>query len=379
MDFDLPKEIELVRKTVRQFAEQRVAPLVEDMEETHAFPSKLIKEMGDIGVLGLVIPREYGGSGLGFLARTVAIEEISRVSAAVGLSLQVHHMEAAALLEFGDEAQKAKYLPALARGDFLGACAITEPTGGSDLLGMRSEASAKGGGYVVEGRKCFITNSHLCKAPVFVAKTGEGPKGLSAFIVEEGTAGFAPGREERKFGLLGANTGELVFKNCYIPRTSLVGSEGDGMKIALKVISEVGRAGMAAVALGIIQASYEAAVCFANGRVLYGKPIAQLQGIQWPTADIFARLESTRLLCYRASWLKDSGRDCATETTLAKGYATDAAVAAARAAMEIHGGAGTMMEYPVQRCLRDALVCLSAGGTADIGKVVISRAAFSCK
>lgn len=377
MDFDLPKDVALVGRTVRQFAETTIAPLVAEMEASQRFPSELVRQMGEIGILGLVIPPKYGGSGLGYLARTVAIEEVSRVSAAVGLALQVHHMGAATLVEFGTEAQKRKYLPPLARGDYLGTCAITEPTGGSDLLSMATTAEPSVGGYVLNGRKCFITNSHLSQAPIFVAKTGDGPKGLSAFVVDAGTAGFTPGRDEHKLGLWGANTGELIFKNCQLPQQNMIGNEGEGMTIALKIISEVGRAGMAAIALGIIQASYDEAVKFAKERKLYGRPIAQLQAIQWHVADIYAQLAASRLLCYRASWLKDAGRDCAIETTLGKTYTTDAAVSCARKALEIHGGCGSMMEYPVQRLFRDAMVCVSAGGTTEIGKLVMARAALA--
>lgn len=377
MNFDLPKEIALVRKTVREFAEKRVAPLVAQMEETQAFPVQLIREMGDLGILGLITPAEYGGSGMGYLARTVAIEEISRVSAAVGLTLQVHHMGVAGLVEFGSPKQKEKYLPPLSRGDYLGVCAITEPSGGSDLLGMCTTAKSGSDGYHVQGRKCFITNSHLGKAPLFIAKTGEGPKGLSAFIAEEGMAGFSTGREEHKMGFWGANTGELIFNCCQLPRENLLGGEGDGMKIALKVISEVGRSGMAAIALGILQASLEEAVRFAKERRLYGKPISQLQAIQWHIADISAQLECSRLLCYRASWLKDEGRDCAVETTMAKAYASEAAAQCAKKAMEVHGGCGTMMEYAAQRLVRDAMVCISSGGTSEIGKLIVARAALA--
>ncbi len=377
MDFDLPKEVKLVRRTVREFAETTVAPLVEQMEETGEFPASLIRSLGDLGVLGLVTAPEYGGSKLGYLARTVAVEEMSRVSAAVGISLQVHHMGTAAIGEFGSDRQKEKYLPGLCRGDSLGTCAITEPTGGSDLLGMASTARPTPEGYVLNGRKCFITNCHLRDAIVTVAKTGEGPKGITAFVVEKGTPGLCAGRHERKMGLRGSDTGELIFKDCHVPRENVVGNEGDGMTVALKTISEVGRAGMAATALGILQACYDEAVKFAKDRTLYGRPIAQLQAIQWQVADILADLEASRLLCYQAAWLKDAGRDCGTETTLAKTYVTEAAVRAAKKAVEIHGGCGTMLEYAVQRYFRDAMVCISAGGTSEIGKLVISRAALA--
>ncbi len=377
MDFELPKDAKLVRRTVREFADSVVAPLVEDMEQTGEFPPQLVRQMGDLGVLGLVTAPEHGGSNLGYLARTVAVEEISRVSAAAGLSLQVHHMGTAAIGEFGSERQKAKYLPALCRGESLGTCAITEPTGGSDLLGMTSTARPAADGYMLNGRKCFITNCHLSDAVVTVAKTGEGPKGLTAFVLEKGTAGFCAGRHERKMGLRGSDTGEIIFKDCAVSREQVIGNEGDGMTIALKTISEVGRAGMAATALGILQACYDEAIKFAKERSLYGRPIAQLQAIQWQVADIYADLEASRLLCYRAAWLKDTGRDCAIETTLAKTYVTEAAVRAAKKAVEIHGGCGTMLEYPVQRYFRDAMVCISAGGTSEIGKLVMSRAALA--
>ncbi len=377
MDFDLPKEAKLIQRTVREFAEQVVAPLVPHMEETDEFPAPLIRQMGDLGLLGLVTPTEYGGSNMGYLARMIAVEEISRVSAATGICLQVHHMQVGALTEFGSEAQKAKYLPPLSRGDSLGTCAITEPTGGSDLLGMTCSAKTVPDGYLLTGRKCFITNSHQSDAPLVIAKTGEGPKGISAFLIDKGASGFASGRHERKMGLKGSDTGEIILKDCKVPRENLVGNEGDGMTIALKTISEVGRPGMAAVALGILQACYDEATKFAKERTLYGRSIAQLQAIQWGVAEIYMQLEASRLLSYRAAWLKDKGRDSSLEATMAKTFVTEAAVHAAKKAIEIHGGCGTMNEYPVQRLFRDAMVCISAGGTTEIGKLVVSRAALN--
>ena len=377
MNFDFPNDVKIVKRSAREFAEQVVAPLVDGMEKTGEFPPKLIKEMGKIGLLGVIAPEKYGGSNLGYLARTIAIQEISRISAALGICIQVHHMEIAALLDWGSEKQKKKYIPPLARGDCLGVCAVTEPTGGSDILGLVTTATPDAKGYVLNGRKCYITNSHFADAPVIFAKTGEGPRGLSAFIVEKGTKGFSPGRHEDKMGLRGANTGELFFKDCLIPKENLVGDEGGGLKVALKTISETGRPGMAAIALGIIEASYEEAVRFAKERNLYGRPISNLQAIQTHIADIYSDLETSKLLCYRASWLKDNDRDCSVEMTLAKVYTTEAAVRASKKALEIHGGAGTMAEYPVQRLFRDAMVTISAGGTTEIGKIVISRAALS--
>lgn len=377
MDFDLPKEAKLIRRTVREFAEEVISPLVSQMEETDEFPEPLIRQMGELGLLGLVTPVDYGGSGMGYLARMIAVEEVSRVSAAVGICLQVHHMEVGALSEYGTPQQKAKYLPDLSRGDYFGTCAITEPTGGSDLLGMTSTAKPVQGGYLLTGRKCFITNCHLSGAPLVVAKTGEGPKGISAFVIDKDSEGFAAGRHEHKMGLKGSDTGEIILRNCRIPRENLVGNEGDGMTIALKTISEVGRPGMAAVALGILQACHDEAVKFAKERTLYGRSIAQLQAIQWSIAEISIQLEASRLLSYRAAWLKDQGRDSSLDATMAKTFVTEAAVLGAKKAIEIHGGCGTMNEYPVQRLFRDAMVCISAGGTAEIGKIVVSRAALN--
>jgi alkylation response protein AidB-like acyl-CoA dehydrogenase len=377
MDFDFSNPVRIVQRTARDFARQTVAPLVPAMEESGRFPKSLIKQLAEVGLLGLVTPRRYGGSELGFLARTVAVAEISKVSAAVGISLQVHHMQAAAVNDWGSKAQKEKLLPRLCRGESLGTCAVTEPTGGSDLLGMASSAARARGGYLLNGSKCYITNAHLCASPLVIAKTGEGSRGLSAFIVERGTPGFTLGREERKMGLRGADTGEFFFKNCRVPQASLVGDEGEGMKVALKTIGEVGRPGMAAVSLGILEAAFEEAVKFAKSRTLYGKPIAGLQAIQWSVAEIMTDLETSRLVCYRASWLKDRGRDCAAHMTMAKVYATEAALRASRKALEIHGGCGAMLDYPVQRYFRDAMVCISAGGTTEVGKVVLSRAALN--
>ena len=257
MDFDLPREVRVIRRTVREFAESVVAPLVPEMEETDEFPTALIPEMGKLGLLGLISPPEYGGANLGHLARMVAVEEISRVSPSVGICLQVHHMEVAALAEFASEVQKQRYLVPLTRGDYLGTCAITEPTGGSDLMGLTCAAKTAPDGYVITGRKCFITNAHMSNASMVVVKTSEGARGLSAFVVEKGTPGFVAGRHERKMGLHGSDTGELIFTDCHVPRENLVGNEGDGLTIALKTISEVGRAGMAGVALGILQGCFD--------------------------------------------------------------------------------------------------------------------------
>ncbi|MGD9040905.1 MAG: acyl-CoA dehydrogenase family protein [Desulfobacteraceae bacterium] len=377
MDFKFSEREELLRKSVREFAEAEVTPKMEEMEETGEFPTDLLKPMADLGILGVITPPEYDGVGLGYVARTIVLEELGRVCAAMPMALQVHHMACADLNDFGNEEQKKKYLPPLAKGETMGCVAVTDPSGGSDVVGMKTTAELKGDKYILNGRKCFITNSHTSDFWVVICRTAEGAKGLSALIVDKDAPGAKLGRKENKFGLRGANTGELAFDNCEVPKENLLGQEGGGLAVALKAISETGRTGMAAVGLGILTAVYEEAGKFATERTLYGKPISALQAIQFYMAEIYSQLEISRLLCYRATWLKDQGMRCDNEAALAKYYTCDAAANAAKKAIEIHGSYGIMREYAVQRLLRDAMVAIPAGGTAEIAKVVLARAALS--
>lgn len=347
------------------------------MEETGEFPMELLKPMAEVGITGIITPAEYGGVGMGYLARTIVLEELGRVCGAMPMAMQVHHMGCAAINDFGTDEQKKKYLTRLAQGETMGTVAVTDPAGGSDVIGMKATAELKGDKYILNGRKCFMTNSHTSDFWVIIAKTGEGAKGMSAFIVDKDAAGAKLGRKENKFGLRGANTGELAFDNCEVPKENLLGQEGGGLGVAIKTISETGRTGMAATALGILTATWEEAGKFASERVLYGKPISALQAIQFYMAEIYSQLEICRLLCYRASWMKDQGMRCDTETALAKYYTCESAVNAAKKAIEIHGSYGIMKEYAVQRLFRDAMVTVPAGGTAEIAKVVLARAALT--
>jgi alkylation response protein AidB-like acyl-CoA dehydrogenase len=377
MDFRFSEREEMLRKAVREFAENEVPPKMEAMEETGDFPTDILKPMAQLGITGVITPAEYDGVGLGYVARTIVLEELGRVCGAMPMALQVHHMACANLNDFANEAQKKKYLPPLARGETMGCVAVTDPTGGSDLIGMKTSAERKGDKYILNGRKCFITNSHTSNFWIIIARTAEGAKGLSAFIVDKDTPGAKAGRKEHKFGLRGANTGELIFDNCEVPKENLLGQEGGGLAVAIKTISETGRTGMAAAGLGILTAAYEEAGKFASERVLYGKPISALQAIQFYMAEIYTQLEICRLLCYRASWLKDQNMRCDNEAALAKYYTCEAAFNAAKKAIEIHGSYGIMREYAVQRLLRDAMVTIPAGGTAEIAKVVLARAALA--
>jgi alkylation response protein AidB-like acyl-CoA dehydrogenase len=377
MDFKFSDREELLRKSVREYAEREIPPHMEAMEETGEFPVQLLKSMGQMGILGVITPQEYGGSGLGHLARIIVLEELGRVCPAIPMALQVHHMCTYALNTWGNDAQKQKYLPPLVKGETMGAVAVTEPSGGSDVAGMQSTAALDGDKYAINGRKCFITNSHTADTWVVIARTGEGGKGLSAFIVEKGFPGAKTGRKENKVGLRGANTGELSFHNCEVPKENLLGNEGEGMTIAIRDIIECGRPGMAAVGLGILNAVLEQAVKFSNERSLYGKPITKLQGIQWHLADMYSDLEISRLLTYRVGSMLDQKLNPSAESALAKQFTCEAAARSARKAIEIHGSYGIMKEYPIQRLLRDALVTIPAGGTAEIAKLVLARQALA--
>lgn len=377
MDFQLSPQLELLRKSVREFAEGAIAPKVQHMEETDEVPWELYKELSKQMYLGILIPKEFGGTAFGNLARMIMLEEIGRVSAAMAMATQIFHMGTASIVDFGNEAQRKKYLPALARGERLGTIAVTEATGGSDPTGIQTTAKLQGDSYVLNGRKCFITHGHVADTITIMAKTGEGPKGFSAFIVEKSFPGFKLGRKERKFGLHGCNTGEIVMENCIVPRENLLGNEGDGLKVSMATISEVGRAGMAGCGLGVINACLEASVKFANERMLGGKPISQHQAIQWLISDMYMDLEASRLIAYRAAWMRDQKIRCDTDMAMAKYYATEAAVRCAKKAVDVHGGYGYMMEYPVQRYYRDAEILIASAGTSEIQRIVMARKALT--
>jgi alkylation response protein AidB-like acyl-CoA dehydrogenase len=377
MEFQFSPQQELLRKSVREFAEGAIAAKVAHMEETDEVPWDLYKEMGRQQYMGILTPKEFGGSAMGHLARMIMLEEIGRISAANAMAMQIFHLGIVPIVEFGNDAQKKKYLPALAKGERLATIAVTEATGGSDPTGVQTTAKLEGDHYVLNGRKCFITHGHVADTITIMAKTGEGPKGFSAFIVEKSFPGFKLGRKEKKFGLHGCNTGELAMENCIVPRENLLGGEGDGLKVSMAAISEVGRAGMAGCGLGVIGACLEASVKFANQRMLGGKPISQHQGIQWLISDIYMDLETSRLLSYKAAWMKDQKIRCDVEMAMAKYYATEAAVRCAKKAVDIHGGYGYMMEYAVQRYYRDAEILIASAGTSEIQRIVMARKALT--
>ena len=373
IDFTFTEEQELYKKAAREFAETKVAPKVTEMEETGKVSHEVIKALGEAEMMALTIPEEYGGLGLGYVTRLIALEEISRVSVATAMMLQVFALGIEPILKFGNDEQKKKYLPGLAKGERLSTTAVTEATGGSDPTGIRTSYKKEGDDYIINGRKCFITNSHIADTITVLTKDAENPKLFSAFILEKGMEGFRPSHEEHKVGMRGCNTGELAFENCRVSKENLLGVEGKGLGITMAAIGDVGRGGMVGCALGLQTACLEASIKFANERIIYGKPISKLQAIQNKLAEMKIDLEAGRLLGYRAAAMQEKGLRSSNEFAVAKYFTTEAAQKAAKIAVDIHGGYGCMEEYAVTRYLRDSFVLGPSAGTSDIMKVIISR------
>jgi alkylation response protein AidB-like acyl-CoA dehydrogenase len=373
IDFTFTEEQEMFRKAAREYAETLVAPKVAEMEETVEVPEGLIKDMGEAEMLAITIPEEYGGLGLGYTGRMIALEEVSRVSVATAMMLQVFHLGIEPVLKNSTDEQKKKYLPGLATGERLATVAVTEATGGSDPTGIHSTYRKDGDDYILNGRKCFITNSHLSNVITVLAKDEDNPKAFCAFLVDETIEGWKATHKEHKFGMRGCNTGEMVFENCRIPKEQLLGIEGKGLRVALGAIGDVGRGGMVGCALGIQAACLEESVKFANERILYGKPISALQTIQNKLAEMKIDLEAGTLLAYRATSMQDKGQASANEFAVAKYFTTEACQKAAKMAVDIHGGYGCMDEFAVTRYLRDSFIVGPSAGTSDIMKVIIGR------
>ncbi len=377
MEFGFTPEQELIRKAAREFAEEVIAPRVAEMERTREPPMDIFRAMGERGFLGITVPPEYGGTGLGHVARMITIEEFARISPAMGFMLQVFGLGISPLVDYGTHEQKKKYLPALVRGEYFATVSVTEPTGGTDPVGINTTAVREGDHYVLNGRKCFITGSSLCHVHTVTAITGQNERGqnvLSAFLVTSDVPGFRPGREEHKSGLWGSQLGELVLEDCRVPAENLVLGEGKGLRVALTSISETGRPGIAGTALGVIARALEESVRFANDRVVGGCPIGQHQGIQFKISDMAVALDAARLLCYRAAWMKDQGARCDVDMAKAKLFATEAAMIASRHCAEIYGAYGWLEEYVAQQLYRDAGLLIPSAGTSESMRIVIGRA-----
>ncbi|MCA0170525.1 acyl-CoA dehydrogenase [Bacillus sp. RAR_GA_16] len=376
MELVFTEEQEMMQKMVRDFAEKEIATIVEEMEETDRFPREVIKRMGELGLMGIPIPEAYGGAEMDYTSYIIAIHELSKVSATVGVILSVHtSVGTLPILAFGTEEQKQRYIPKLATGEYLGAFALTESSSGSDASSMKTRAVRDGDHYILNGSKVFITNGGEADTYVAFARTNpdeKGSKGVTAFIIERDMPGFSVGKKEKKMGLNGSNTVEIIFEDCRVPVENRLGEEGHGFKIAMANL-ESGRIGIAAQSLGIAEAALNYATAYAKERHQFGKPIGQNQGLGFKLADMATEVEAAKLLTYRAADLKNHGIPCMQEVSMAKLFASKAAVKASIEAVQVYGGYGYTKDYPVERLFRDAKVCEIYEGTSEIQKIVISR------
>ncbi len=375
MDFALSAAHEDIRRTVRDFADRRIAPQADEMEVNGEFPHDLVREAASLGLLGVPYPTELGGTGLDNLAYAITIEELSRVSGSMGIIVSAHtSLGAGPLYLAGTPDQQERFLRPLASGEKLGAYGLTEPGAGSDSRGTKTRARRDGDEWVIDGAKQFITNAGVADIYIVVARTGaaEDDSQITAFIVEKGTPGFTFGRMEEKMGLHASATGELLFANCRVPADNLLGDEGQGDKLFLRTL-DGGRIGIGSMALGLAQAAYEAASAYAKERQQFGRAIASFQGVAFKIADMATEIDAARLLVYRAAWLKDQGKPFTTEAAMAKLYASEVSMRATNAAIQVHGGYGYVREYKVERYLRDAKLTEIGEGTSEIQRLVIAR------
>lgn len=374
MNLRFTEEQDMMRKMVRDFAQSEIAPFVEKMEQGE-FPREILKKMGELGLMGIPIPEQYGGSEMDFTSYIIAIHELSKVSATIGVILSVHtSVGTNPILYFGTEEQKQKYVPKLASGEYLGAFCLTEPSAGSDAGSLKSKAVKKGDHYIINGSKVFITNGGEADVYIVFASTSPelGSKGISAFIVERDTPGLVIGKDEKKMGLHGSRTLQLSFEDMKVPAQNLLGEEGEGFKIALANL-DVGRISIAAQALGIAEAALEAATVYAKERVQFGKPIAAQQGVGFKLADMATAVEASKLLIYRATDLRQRGVKCGIEASMAKLFASKTAVEVTTEAIQVFGGYGYIEDYPVERYFRDAKITEIYEGTSEIQRLVISK------
>ncbi|MCL6638149.1 MAG: acyl-CoA dehydrogenase [Firmicutes bacterium] len=374
MIFKLTEEQEMIRKTVRDFAESEIAPKAAEMDEKEEYDWGLWDKMAEMGLTGIPYPEEYGGAGMDNLCYAIAVEELARVCGSSSVLISAHTSLCAwPIYYFGTEEQKQKYLKPLCEGTAVGAMGLTEPSAGSDAGSIKLTAKLDGDHYVLDGTKIFITNAGRADIYVIIASTdrSKGTKGTSAFIVEKGTPGFTFGKKEHKMGIRASYTYELVFENCRIPRENLLGQEGQGFKIAMMLL-DGGRIGIAAQALGIAQGAFDQALAYSKTREQFGKPISANQGLQWMLADMATRIEAARLLVYQAAYLKDSGQPYSKQSAMAKLYASETAMWVTTKAVQIHGGYGYSREYPVERMMRDAKITEIYEGTSEVQRIVIA-------
>ncbi|HBK87496.1 MAG TPA: acyl-CoA dehydrogenase [Cytophagales bacterium] len=376
MDVEQSEGQMMIAGMVRDFAERFIRPHVMTWDEAQEFPVALFQEMGKLGLMGVLVPEAYGGAGLTYHEYVTAIIEVSRVDGSIGLSMAAHNSLCTNhILQFGNESQKQQYLPGLASGKWIGAWGLTEPNTGSDAGNMRTVAKRDGDYYILNGTKNFITHGKTGQVAVVIVRTGEpgDSHGMSAFIVERGTPGFSAGKKENKLGMRASETAEMVFSDCRVHKSQLLGKEGDGFVQSLKVL-DGGRISIAALSVGIAQGAFDAALQYSKERHQFNKPISTFQGISFKLADMATRIEASRLLTFRAAELKNLGKSVNKESAMAKLYASEVAVEVANEAVQIFGGYGYTKDFPAEKFYRDAKLCTIGEGTSEIQKLVISRA-----
>jgi len=375
LDFQLNDEHLQLRKSVREFAEREIRPHVMEWDEESRFPLETVKELGRLGLMGIVFPPEYGGAGMGYIEYVLAIEELSRVDGSIGIIVAAHtSLCTNHIFIAGSEEQKRKYVPKLATGEHIGAWGLTEPGSGSDAGSARMSAVRRGNCWVLNGTKTFITNGHYADVVVVLAVTDKAAHthGLSAFIIEKDTRGFRPGKKENKLGLRASDTAELIFEDCCIPAENLLGKEGGGFVDAMRIL-DGGRISISALGLGMAQGAFEAALKYSKERKQFGKAISEFQAIQWKLADMATEIDAARLLTMRAADMKDKGMKTTQESSMAKLYTSEVAVRCANEGVQIHGGYGFIKDYPAEKFYRDVKLCTIGEGTSEIQRLVIAR------
>ncbi len=375
LSFDYSETQRMVADSAREFAEQYIRPNVMEWDESQTFPVEVFKKAGEMGFMGVLVPENYGGSGLGYHEYVAIIEEISKVDPSIGLSLAAHNSLCTNhILSFANEEQKQKWIPKLATAEWLGAWGLTEHNTGSDAGGMSTTATRNGDSWILNGAKNFITHGKTGDVAVVVARTGKkgDSHGMTAFVVEKGTPGFTSGKKENKLGMRASETAELIFDNCKIPDANRLGEVGDGFIQSMKVL-DGGRISIGALSLGIAKGAYEAALKYSKERIQFGKPISHFQGISFKLADIATEIEAAELLLHKAAFLKNEGRPVTTQSAMAKMYASEVCVKAANEAVQIHGGYGYTKDFPVEKFYRDSKLCTIGEGTTEIQKVVIAK------
>jgi alkylation response protein AidB-like acyl-CoA dehydrogenase len=371
-----PEQVQL-RKAVRQFAEAEIAPHVMEWDEAQTFPLEVIHKLGELGYMGSIFPEELGGAGLGYIEYSIIIEELSRVDGSVGIIVAAHtSLCSNHIYKMGTDAQRQKYIPKLASGEWIGCWSLTEPEAGSDAAGTRTTAvvDENDGSWVLNGSKTFCTNAHYAGVCVAMAVTDRAAAqhGISAFLIDAGTPGFRCGKKENKLGLRASATGEVIFENCRLPQEQLLGKKNDGFVDSLKVL-DGGRISIAALSIGMAQGAYDAALRYSKLRKQFGRPISEFQAIQHKLVDMAVDLDAARLLNYRAAWMLDNGKRVTRESAMAKLFASEAAVRIANEAVQIHGGYGFIKDYPVEKFYRDVKLCTIGEGTSEIQRLVIAR------